>query len=87
MGVPPLTGVAVNETEPPWQIVVALAVKLTEGVKTGFTVIITYALAEEGDTQGWFDIMVTQIVSWSLIDLVVNVGELVPTAVPFFLHV
>ncbi len=40
----PLTGVAVNVTDVPAQIVVALADAETDGVKIGFTVIVTPVL-------------------------------------------
>jgi hypothetical protein len=41
VGVPPLTGVGVNVTEVPAQIVEAVAPMLTAGVTTGFTVMVT----------------------------------------------
>jgi hypothetical protein len=67
-------------------MVVALAERLTEGERSGVTVMIVYALSATGLAQGKFELILTQIVSWSLMVLVVNTGEFVPTGIPFFLH-
>jgi hypothetical protein len=83
---PPFVAAAVNVTGVPWQTEFALAVILTSGISVGLTVIIIYALSAFREVQARLEIIFTQIVSWSMIELVVNVGELVPTAVPFFLH-
>ena len=83
---PPFAGVAVKLTGAPWQIEFALEERFTEAAMVGLTVIITKALSALREVHPRLEIIFTQTVSWLLIAFVVKVGELVPTAVPFFLQ-
>lgn len=80
-------GVAVNVTEVPGQMVVALATILTVGVIRSFTVMVIWLLVTEtGTGQTAFDVMITVILSvFTNVDDV-NVGLFVPTFTPFNCH-
>ena len=61
---PPLVGVAVKVTDWPEQIVVALAVMLTDGVRIGCTVIvIKFDVALDGLAQEIEDVITTETTS------------------------
>ena len=61
---PPLVGVAVKVTDWPEQIVVALAVMLTDGVRIGCTVIvIKFDVALNGLAQEIEDVITTETTS------------------------
>ena len=61
---PPLVAVAVKVTDWPEQIVVALAVMLTDGVRIGCTVIvIKFDVALDGLAQGIEDVITTETTS------------------------
>ena len=69
---PPLVGVAVNVTLVPAHIVVADAAMVTDGVNTGFTVIVTVLeVAVAGLAQVAVEVIST--VTWSLLASVVVV--------------
>ena len=82
-----MIGVAVNVTEVPGQIVVALAPILTVGVISAFTVIVIWLLVTEtGDGHVALDVMMTVTLSVFASVELVNVGLLVPTGTPFTCH-
>ena len=84
---PPFVGVAVNVTEEPEQIVVAEAAIETEGTTVEFTVITTELdVTGEPVAQVELEVIITVTVC-PLVNVVeVNVGELVPTLLPFTCH-
>jgi hypothetical protein len=84
--VPPLVGVAVNVTDVPVQIVVAVAPIETDGTTTGLTVIVTeFDVTEVGEAQEAVDV-ITQVTTspWDKVVLVYVVP--VPTFPPFTFH-
>ena len=84
---PPFTGVAVNVTVVPGQIVFADAATVTEGTGAGFTVIaISVLVTATGDAQPALEVICT--VTMSPLLKVVEVKEelLVPTFTPFTFH-
>ena len=87
---PPFVGFAVNVTLVPTQIGIATdAVTLTEGVTSGFTVIVVAAeFAVKGDAQGEFEVITTLTLSLLTRLVVVNVPVVVgvPTFTPFTRH-
>jgi hypothetical protein len=85
--VPPFVGVAVNVTDAPAQIVVALAAIDTEGTRTAFTVIvIELDVAVTGETQVAFEVRITVTTSPLANVVLVNVVAFVPTFPPFTCH-
>lgn len=83
---PALIAVAVNVTWVPLQIVVAVAVMLTVGAVTGFTVTtVATDIAVAGDAQPDDEVIITRTVS-----LLFSVAEVkvlpLPCAVPFTYH-
>ena len=85
--VPPFTGVAVNVTDVPGQIVVWDATTDTDGTGAGFTVmLISVLVAEVGEAQVAFDVSTTVTLSLLLRVVDENVGLFVPTFTPLTLH-
>ena len=85
--VPPFVGVAVNVTEAPVQIAVALATIETAGITTGFTVIeILFDVADAGEAQVLLDVMITVTASPLFKVEEENVDEFVPTLLPLTCH-
>ena len=82
-----MIGVAVNVTEFPGQIVVALAAILTEGVIRSFTVmVIVLLVAVAGEGQIALEVMITLTVFVFASVEVVNMGLFVPTFTPLTCH-
>ena len=86
--VPPFVGVAVNVTDVPAQIVVALAEIETLAVKTGFTTIVTpFDVAGEPVKHGVAFDVITQVTTSLFANVAeVNVAEFVPAFVPLIFH-
>lgn len=82
-----MVGVAVNVTDVPAQMVVALAAMLRLTGKFGFTVIVTvFDVAGLPVTQGAFEV-ITHVTVFPLVNVaLVYVGEFVPTFTPFTFH-
>jgi hypothetical protein len=82
-----LVGVAVNVTDVPEQIVVALALTLTVGVTSAFTVVaMLLLLAVAVVTQVAFDVITHVTASPFTKLLLLYVALLVPTLAPFNRH-
>ena len=83
---PPFTGVAVNVTGPE-QMLVLLALMLTDGTTTGCTVMVTlFELADAGEAQAADDVSTHDTTSLLLSVVVAKVGLLVPALIPFTFH-
>ena len=85
---PPLDGVAVNITDVPEQIVVALADAITLGVTFAVTAIVTWPdVAVFDELQVAVEVITTSNMSPFVIELVVYVTALAPEiGVEYFLH-
>jgi hypothetical protein len=85
--VPPLTGVAVNNTGVPEQMLVAVAAMETAGVRALLTVMFTgVATAVAGDAHVMVDVMIQLTASPLFSAALVYVGLLVPTFDPLSNH-
>ena len=85
--VPPPVGVAVNVTDVPLHIVVAVAAILTDVGVSAFTVIILCALVAVGGVGHIYELVrTTQTLSLLARAAFTYVAELVPTADPFLYH-
>jgi hypothetical protein len=85
--VPPLVGVAVNVTDVPAQIVLLVALIITDGTRAGLTAIgIALEVAEAGETQAALEVRITVTTSLLFKVVVVNVVALVPAFTPFTCH-
>jgi hypothetical protein len=85
--VPPFIGVAVNVTDVPGQILLALGEILTDGVTRSLTAMVIVLLvtdAEVGHTA--LDVITTVILSALTSELLVNVVPPVPTSTPLSFH-
>lgn len=85
--VPPFTGVAVKVTEVPLQIVVDEAAMLTEAGAAALTVMVN-VLDNAGLPVAQLELEVICTLTWSPLEseLLVKVGLLLPTGVPFNCH-
>ena len=84
---PPLTGVAVNVTDPPLQIEVVLEVMLTVGTTVVIVTGIVLLVAVAGVAQGSLEVMFTATTSPSARVVDVNVAEVAPAIlVPLICH-
>ena len=84
---PPLTGVAVNVTDPPLQIEVVVEVILTVGTTVVAVMAIGLLLAVAGVAQGSLEVMITVITSPSARVVDVKVSLVAPaTLVPLICH-
>ena len=85
--VPPLTGVAVNVTDPPLQIEVVVEVILTVGTTVVAVMAIGLLLAVAGVAQGSLEVMITVTTSPSarVVDVKVALVALA-TLVPLICH-
>ena len=82
-----MTGVAVNVTEVPGQIVVADGATVTDGTTRSFTVIVIWLLVTVGDDgQIAFVVITTVTLSVFTKELLEKVGLFVPTSTPFTFH-
>jgi len=86
--VPPFVGVAVNVTDVPAQIVVALAAIETLAVRIGLTTIVTpFDVAGEPVKHGVAFDIITQVTTSLFANVAeVNVAEFVPAFVPLIFH-
>ena len=84
---PPLTGVAVNVTDPPLQIEVVLEVMLTVGTTVVIVTGIVLLVAVAGVAQGSLEVMCTVTTSPSARVVEVKVSLVAPaTLVPLICH-
>jgi hypothetical protein len=82
-----LVVVAVNETLPPAQILVALAATLTVGVTIAVTTVVkAFEVAVSGVLQPAFEVITTRTTSALFKVVVLKLGESVPAFVPFTFH-
>ena len=84
---PPLVGIAVNETEAPGQTVVVAVLIVTDGVTEASTVMVTeFDVAVVGDAQAAFEVILHVTTAPLVKVVVVYVVLFVPTTVPFTSH-
>lgn len=84
---PPFTGVAVNVTELPGQILLEDAAMFTEGMTASLTVMVSWLLVTDaGEGQTAFEVITTVILSPFTKDDDENVALLAPMLLPFNFH-